>query len=150
MALVFCRSCGREIEGSAVTCPHCGAGQGVVFQTDPNAIPDGVRGWSWGAFLLTWIWAIGNSTWIGLLALFPPLWFIMAIILGIKGREWAWKNARWDSLEHFNRVQRLWSIWGLVLVLGFFLLMALVLIVVPASLFWHFMPQIGTPVGVTV
>ena len=74
----------------------------------------------------------------------------MAIILGIKGREWAWKNARWDSLGHFNRVQRLWSIWGLVLVLGFFLLIALVLIVVPAAIFWQFMPQMPAPVGVTV
>jgi zinc-ribbon domain len=150
MGLVFCRSCGREIDASAATCPHCGVGQGAVLQIPADAVPEGVRGWSWGAFLLTWIWAIGNSTWIGLLALFPPLWLIMAIILGIKGREWAWKNARWDNLEHFNRVQRRWSILGLVLVLGFFLLIALVLIVVPAAIFWQFMPQLQAPVGVTV
>jgi type II secretory pathway pseudopilin PulG len=24
----------------------------------------------------------------------------------------AWKNKQWDSLEHFNRVQRKWSQWG--------------------------------------
>ena len=36
-----------------------------------HPIPDGVKGWSWGAFLLNWIWAIGNSTWIGLLCLIP-------------------------------------------------------------------------------
>jgi len=149
MAMVFCRGCGREIDESVAYCPHCGAQQAIVLQTG-DGIPDGVRGWSWGAFLLTWIWAIGNSTWIGLLALFPPVWFIMAIILGIKGREWAWKNARWDSLEHFNRVQRLWSIWGLVLVLGFILLMVLVVIVVPAALIWQWMPQMHAPVGVTV
>lgn len=75
-------------------------------------LPDGVKGWSWGAFLLNWIWAIGNKTWIGLLALIPYAGLIMAIILGFKGREWAWKNKHWDSVEHFNRVQTKWSNWG--------------------------------------
>ena len=41
-----------------------GTGSGAI-------IPPGVAGWSWGAFLLNWIWAIGNRTWIGLLALVP-------------------------------------------------------------------------------
>ena len=80
-------------------------------------IPDGVKGWSWGAFFLNWIWAAFNSTWIGLLALIPYAGFIMAIILGLKGREWAWKNKRWDSLEHFNRVQKKWSFWGVLITL---------------------------------
>ena len=39
-------------------------------------------------------------------------------MLGIKGREWAWQNKRWDSLEHFNRVQKKWSVWGAILILG--------------------------------
>ncbi|MDH5324679.1 MAG: hypothetical protein OEZ68_07695 [Gammaproteobacteria bacterium] len=77
--------------------------------------PPGVKGWSWGAFLLNWIWAIGNKTWVGLLAFLPYIGFVVAIVLGIKGREWAWKNKRWDSLEHFNRVQKKWSVWALVL-----------------------------------
>ena len=68
--------------------------------------PDGVAGWSWGAFFLNWIWSIGNRTWIGLLALIPYVGIIVAIILGVKGRQWAWQNKRWDSIEHFNRVQR--------------------------------------------
>ncbi len=52
-----------------------------------------------------------------MLALIPYVGLIMAIVLGVKGREWAWKNKRWDSVEHFNRVQRLWSIWGAILLL---------------------------------
>jgi len=80
-------------------------------------IPDEIRGWSWGGFLLTWIWAIGNRTWIGLLALVPYIGFVVAIVLGVKGREWAWKNKRWDSIEHFKRVQKAWAIWGLALIL---------------------------------
>lgn len=87
-----------------------------------HPIPDGVQGWSWGAFLLNWIWAIGNRTWIGLLTLVPYLGFIMAIWLGIKGRELAWQNQRWDSVEHFNDVQRKWSFWGAILVGGIALL----------------------------
>lgn len=56
--------------------------------------PKGVKGWSWGAFFLNWIWALGNRTWIGLLALTPYVGFIFAFVLGFKGREWAWRNKR--------------------------------------------------------
>lgn len=96
-----------------------------------HPIPGGVKGWSWGAFLLNWIWSIGNRTWIGLLALVPYAGFIMAIVLGIKGREWAWRNKRWDSLDHFTRVQRRWSLWALILVGGSMLLGILAAIVIP-------------------
>ncbi len=90
---------------------NSGGGKGIE-------IPDGVKGWSWGAFLLNWIWAIGNRSWLGLLALIPYVGFVMSIMLGVKGREWAWRNKRWDSIEHFNRVQRRWSIWALVIIFG--------------------------------
>lgn len=80
-------------------------------------IPDGVKGWSWGAFFLNWIWAIGNHSWIGLLALVPYVGWLMVFWLGFKGREMAWKNKQWDSLEHFNRVQRKWSQWGVGIML---------------------------------
>ena len=84
-------------------------------QGSSASVPEEVKGWSWGAFLLTWIWAIGNSVWIGLLALVPYVGFIMSIVLGIKGREWAWQAKRWDSVKHFNKVQRNWAIAGLIL-----------------------------------
>lgn len=79
--------------------------------------PAGVEGWSWGAFALSWIWAGFNRSYIGLLALVPYIGFIVVIYLGFKGRELAWKNKRWDSIEHFNQVQRKWSIWGVCLIL---------------------------------
>lgn len=132
MAMVFCRGCGKEIHESAATCPHCGAPQGKGSSAAGGDIPDGVRGWSWGAFLLNWIWAIGNKTWIGLLALVPYVGFIMAIILGFKGREWAWQNGEWESVEHFNRVQRLWTIWGLVIT-GVLVLLIVAAVVVGAA-----------------
>jgi hypothetical protein len=104
---------------------NSGGGKGIE-------VPEGVKGWSWGAFLLNWIWAIGNKTWIGLLAFLPYVGLIVAIILGVKGREWAWKNKRWDSLEHFDRVQKRWSFWGVVLVIGVGLIGILAAIAIPA------------------
>ena len=94
--------------------------------------PEGVKGWSWGAFFWNWIWAPFNRTWIGLLALVPYVGLIVAIYLGIKGRELAWKNKRWDSIEHFNRVQRAWSKWALIVFLGVILLGILAAIAIPA------------------
>ena len=95
MSMIFCRGCGQKIHETAPKCPHCGAVQGGAAKAEAPAalaIPDGVKGWSWGAFFLNWIWAIGNRTWIGLIAIIPYVGFIMAIVLGFKGREWAWKK----------------------------------------------------------
>jgi len=79
------------------------------------AIPVEIDRWNWGAFLLNWIWGIGNNTFIALLTLVPGAGLIMAFVLGVKGSAWAWRNGRWDSIEHFKRVQRLWAIWGVVI-----------------------------------
>ena len=74
--------------------------------------PDGVKGWSWGAFTFSWLWAINNKTWIGLLAGIPIVGIVVRIALGMNGREWAWQNRRWGSLEEFTKAQKRWSIWG--------------------------------------
>ena len=94
--------------------------------------PAGVKGWSRGAFFWNWIWALFNKTWIGLLALVPYVGIGMVFYLGFKGRELAWKNKRWESLEHFNRVQRSWSKWALILFVGVFLVAILAAIAIPA------------------
>lgn len=94
-------------------------------------IPEGVKGWSWGAFMFNWIWALSNRTWIGLFALLPYVGFLMAVALGIKGREWAWRNKKWESVEHFQRVQRRWSLWGLLFV-GVAIVGILAAIAIPA------------------
>jgi hypothetical protein len=36
----------------------------------------------------------------------------MIFVLGAKGNEWAWRNKRWDSVQHFKRVQRKWGFWS--------------------------------------
>lgn len=55
---------------------------------------------NYGAFLLTWLWGIGNKTYITLLALvvalIPKFGIVLNLLLsfyfGIKGNEWALKN----------------------------------------------------------
>jgi hypothetical protein len=78
----------------------------------PRVVPPEINRWNWGAFLLNWIWGVGNNTFIALLTFVPFLGLIMPFVLGAKGNAWAWRNGRWDSIEHFKRVQRSWAIWG--------------------------------------
>jgi hypothetical protein len=85
---------------------------------EPKPIPPEIDRWNWGAFLLSWIWGVGNNTFIALLALIPIVGFVMLFVLGAKGSRWAWRNGRWDSVEHFKRVQRLWAIWGVIIWIG--------------------------------
>src|SRR5262249_6707821 len=81
-------------------------------------IPPGVDRWNWGAFLLNWIWGIGNNVFIALLMFVPLVNIVMIFVLGAKGSVWAWRNRRWESVEHFQRVQRRWAIAGVVLLLA--------------------------------
>jgi len=85
---------------------------------EPKPIPPEIDRWNWGAFLLNWIWGVGNNTFIALLTLIPLVGLVMPFVLGAKGSRWAWRNGRWDSVEHFKRVQRLWAIWGAIIWLG--------------------------------
>ncbi len=96
------------------------SGQGNVFD-ESVPVPPEIKGWNWGAFLLSPLWPFSNKVWIGLLT-----WVVgwpVAIILGIKGNEWAWKSRRWESIEQFKAHQRGWtiaafSLLGLIVVLG--------------------------------
>ena len=84
-------------------------------------VPPEAQRWNWGAFFLTWIWGLGNQVYIALLALIPLVGLVMIFVLGAKGNEWAWRNKRWDSVEHFVRVQKKWAAWGV----GIFLVIVL-------------------------
>ncbi|MCH9814543.1 MAG: cytochrome c oxidase assembly factor 1 family protein [Epsilonproteobacteria bacterium] len=78
--------------------------------------PEEIKGWNWGAFLLNWIWGIGNSTYIALLMFIPFVNLVMLFILGTKGNEWAWQNRTWRSIEHFKSTQKKWRNAGLILI----------------------------------
>jgi ABC-type Fe3+ transport system permease subunit len=118
----FCPKCGKEVSEDITFCPECGqklkvgvTPENTSGQGELATVPEEVKGWSWGAFVLTWIWGIFNSVWIALLCLIPLFSFVWAIVLGIKGNEWAWRNKKWDSIEHFKSTQRSWNIAGIVL-----------------------------------
>ena len=93
-----------------------------------STVPAEVLHWNWGAFGFSWLWGIFNGTWIALLALIPVVNIIMVFVLGAKGSEWAWRNKRWESVEHFRRVQKRWSLaFFICLILSVVLLGALFL-----------------------
>lgn len=81
---------------------------------EPAEIPPHLNRWNWGAFLLNWIWGIGNSTFIALLCLIPLVNIVMIFVLGARGSRWAWRNRAWRDEEHFRRSQRAWAIAGVI------------------------------------
>lgn len=81
---------------------------------EPAEIPRELDRWNWGAFLLNWIWGIGNSTFIALLMFVPLVNVVMIFVLGAKGSAWAWRNRYWRDAEHFRRTQRKWAIAGFI------------------------------------
>lgn len=128
---IKCSKCGRELEvperleGKQGQCPFCSeifycgelpSGSEAASGIEPGAPPE-IKRWNWGAFFWTWIWSLFNGVWVGLLALLPVLNVVMVFVLGAKGSEWAWNTGRWRSVSHFRRVQRKWSIAGLVMLL---------------------------------
>ena len=99
----------------------------------PDVIQKEIMRWNWGAFLLGWIWALGNRLWIWLpiglaanaIALVPSpdnkailisliCQAVISVVLGVKGSEWAWKKKKWDSIERFKKTQDRWRKWGIV------------------------------------
>ena len=144
----FCPNCGKEVGAGFMFCPECGqrlkieeTAENTSGQGKLAIVPEEIKGWSWGAFGLTWIWGICNSVWIALLCFIPYFGFVWAIVLGVKGKEWAWRNKKWDSIEHFKNTQRCWNIAGIVvfaiaiaiaIVVPFAIILA---IVVPAVLY---------------
>jgi hypothetical protein len=72
---------------------------------EPKAIPAEIDRWNWGAFLLNWIWGVGNNTFIALLTLIPFFGIlIMPFVLGAKGSAWAYRHAiRFNLLQRFIR-----------------------------------------------
>lgn len=94
----------------------------TVPLNDPAEIPPEFDRWNWGAFLLTWIWGIGNSTWIAFLMFVPLVNIVMWVMLGLRGSRWAWKNQEWKSPEQFRSTQRTWAIVGVSVWAGLLLL----------------------------
>ncbi|OGB59768.1 hypothetical protein A2Y26_00960 [candidate division CPR2 bacterium GWD2_39_7] len=104
----------------------------VATESKPEAkaMPEELKKFNWGAFLLTWIWGIGHSVWLalaGLVLIFiPVIGFLgsiaFAVYLGVKGNELAWKTGKYTDVEAYLALEKKWMIAGLVVVaLGFVL-----------------------------
>lgn len=86
-------------------------------------MPMQLKGFNWGAFLLTFIWGIWYKAWITLLAI-PLMWFqlplglnwllllVLQIYCGIKGNEWAYRVDYKKSDYDFKMTQIKWAIFG--------------------------------------
>lgn len=83
-----------------------------IKNTSTNPVREKFPTLNWGAFLLTWIWGVGNAVPAAFLALIPPFTPFIALLLLFKGNQWAWKRKRWRDLNHFKRVQTRWAIVG--------------------------------------
>ena len=76
-------------------------------------MPDELRHWSWAAFLMNWIWGIGHNVWIALLMFLPLVNLFFWFYLGAKGNELAWQHRKFQSVEQFKQIQRVWMWWGI-------------------------------------
>ena len=142
----YCKQCGNPVDVGHHFCPSCGstsatqhniaARTGITITANTSGqgknavLPPEIKGWAWGAFLIPIFWGIGNRVWIALLCFVPYVGFVMVIVLGIKGNEWAWRSKKWDSVEHFRRTQKTWEKWGWILTIFVFLLPILFLAIV--------------------
>jgi hypothetical protein len=129
-----CSHCGNTVNSQFRFCPHCSteisfhntSGQGFSA-----VVPPEVQGWNWGAFFMPIIWGPFNEVWLSLVAIIPIGSFIVPILLGIKGNEWAWQCKRWESIENFKKTQHTWAIWGFIsLILPVIMAIGLVLIAI--------------------
>jgi hypothetical protein len=105
------------------------SGQGATA-----TVPVEVDRWNWEAFLLNWIWGIGNHTFVALLMFVPLINIVMPLVLGAKGSSWAWRNKRWESVEQFKATQSKWAKWSLLVYTVFASMLVRLILVIAASL----------------
>ena len=146
MEKTVCPNCGEKLvvdkclgeKDAVMKCRHCKKGFNVSF--DEKTFPTKFNSFNWGAFLMGWIWCLGNGKkglgvllfllycfmnipYIGILFSIPGL--IISFWLGVRGNKIAWNNKAWKSVEEFEKAQRSWTIAGVILlsiafIFGFF------------------------------
>lgn len=87
---------------------------------EKSIVPPSVKNkFNWGACMATWMWGIGNKTYITLIILvagfIPFLSIFLSLWFGFKGNEWAWKNKRFASEADFHEYQRLWVVISIII-----------------------------------
>jgi len=114
--------------GQVAPSPHVAPAPPAKSTGVNGPFPAELKGFNWGAFLLTWIWGVGNKSYITLIALavlaistisvagrFTSLITLgLAIWFGFSGNEWAWNNRHFRDISEFKSVQRAWTIAGII------------------------------------
>ena len=95
--------------------------------TRRGQLPSSLRGWNTAAFLIGPVWGPANGVWLGVVSLIflaiptidwgwrLTLYLIFGLVLGYYGNLLAWRGRKWDSTEHFKKVQDKWMIIGLII-----------------------------------
>ncbi len=117
---------------NAITASSSGRGKESIFPTE-------LKGFNAGAALAGPVWCLGNKVWLGaliqllILIIWPfsywvsdVLYIICTVYFGLKGNEWAWRSRKWTSIAQFKDVQNKWSIFGIIYII-FFTLVVMVL-----------------------
>ena len=116
--------CLNETE-AIMQCPRCSTNYHII--ENEKIFPKNLNSFNWGALIWGPWWCFGNgqagkggvilalgiASYIPILGiLFGIAEFVFHIILGAKGNWMAWRDKEWKSTEHFERVQRNWTISG--------------------------------------
>jgi len=138
---IYCNSCIQKMLSAANTSAMQGSTSICLGNTSgmgrQAVVPKELGEWNWGGFLLTWIWGIGNNVWWSFLVFVPYLGFmVMPWVLAFKGNQWAWQSKRWESIEHFKRVQHNWTMWGLGITRAVTVLLTIILLLVLGLIVW--------------
>lgn len=76
-----------------------------------------VRGWSWGAFGLSWVWGIRFGVLSAFLTWIPLVGLVWIFFLGAKGNQWAQEKNPEIPPAKLAKDLREWNKWGLILFL---------------------------------
>lgn len=94
--------------------------------------------WNWGAFLAGWIWALWYGVWwgwampiiifiLGFYNLYMPIIgfgidLIIRVLLAMRGNKILLETKRYSSLDELRKSQKKWIVFGLVIIVFYFLI----------------------------
>jgi len=80
-----------------------------------------IKRWSWGGFVLGWIYFLasrlvkrGAGHFLSLLL--PPVYFALLIIAGANGRKRVWESGKWVNFESYRKRQKVLDKIGIILI----------------------------------
>jgi len=93
------------------------SGMGEGYPVPPEA-----SGWTFAGFVPWGLFSFtnGNTTWgvIGLLLSFFGFGMVYWIYIGITGKENAWRNRRFNSVQEYMDTMAAWNKWGIGLLIA--------------------------------